>query len=239
MLIAGRGDWIAQGGPSRMWGNFIHEDPGRSAPGSFVPVLPRACSLRTESKRSRQMAGSSLLVGVTGFEPATTCTPCKCATGLRYTPKFLVPHFTATIPPTGGMRYRAELNPKGRQMYDSAGSGGSDRQGFPGPIQTCKAIVDKHLRIFFRSAQGYSYFCRSSLRVLRITLVLRLLLVMALLAFPLAGGLWAQPPVGGQPPCWPPPCIPIDGGVGLLIAAGALLGGRTAWGARRARKSSI
>ena len=26
-------------------------------------------------------------VGVTGFEPATTCTPCKCATGLRYTPK--------------------------------------------------------------------------------------------------------------------------------------------------------
>ena len=26
-------------------------------------------------------------VGVTGFEPATTCTPCKCATGLRYTPR--------------------------------------------------------------------------------------------------------------------------------------------------------
>jgi hypothetical protein len=25
-------------------------------------------------------------VGVTGFEPATTCTPCKYATGLRYTP---------------------------------------------------------------------------------------------------------------------------------------------------------
>ena len=24
-------------------------------------------------------------VEVTGFEPATPCTPCKCATGLRYT----------------------------------------------------------------------------------------------------------------------------------------------------------
>lgn len=36
------------------------------------------------------------------------------------------------------------------------------------------------------------------------------------------------PPVGGTPPCWPPPCIPIDGGVGFLIAAGAALGLRNA-----------
>lgn len=28
-------------------------------------------------------------------------------------------------------------------------------------------------------------------------------------------------PNGGQP-CWPPPCIPIDGGISLLIAAGAI-----------------
>ncbi len=27
-----------------------------------------------------------LLVGVAGFELATPCTPCKCATRLRYTP---------------------------------------------------------------------------------------------------------------------------------------------------------
>ena len=27
------------------------------------------------------------LVGETGFEPATPCTPCRCATRLRYTPK--------------------------------------------------------------------------------------------------------------------------------------------------------
>ena len=30
-----------------------------------------------------------LFVGVTGFEPATPCTPCKYATGLRHTPNFI------------------------------------------------------------------------------------------------------------------------------------------------------
>lgn len=34
------------------------------------------------------------------------------------------------------------------------------------------------------------------------------------------------PPSGGTPDCWPPPCIPIDGGISLLIAAGAIYGGR-------------
>ncbi len=35
------------------------------------------------------------------------------------------------------------------------------------------------------------------------------------------------PPGGGDVPgCWPPPCIPIDGGISLLIAAGAIYGGR-------------
>jgi hypothetical protein len=35
------------------------------------------------------------------------------------------------------------------------------------------------------------------------------------------------PPGGGtgtDPPCWDPECIPIDGGIGFLIAAGAVLG---------------
>ena len=36
----------------------------------------------------------------------------------------------------------------------------------------------------------------------------------------------APPPPGGSPGCWPPPCIPIDGGISLLIAAGAIYGGR-------------
>ncbi len=34
------------------------------------------------------------------------------------------------------------------------------------------------------------------------------------------------PPPSVRPPCWPPPCIPIDGGISLLIAAGAIYGGR-------------
>jgi hypothetical protein len=40
------------------------------------------------------------------------------------------------------------------------------------------------------------------------------------------------PPPGGQvpggtvPPCWDPECVPIDGGVGFLIAAGAVLGAK-------------
>lgn len=34
------------------------------------------------------------------------------------------------------------------------------------------------------------------------------------------------PPSGGTPDCWPPPCIPIDGGISLLVAAGAIYGGR-------------
>lgn len=33
------------------------------------------------------------------------------------------------------------------------------------------------------------------------------------------------PPTGpGGPPCWPPPCIPVDGGIGFLIIIGAALG---------------
>lgn len=39
--------------------------------------------------------------------------------------------------------------------------------------------------------------------------------------------LFAPPstPGGGSPPaCWPPPCIPIDGGISVLIIAGAALG---------------
>ena len=40
------------------------------------------------------------------------------------------------------------------------------------------------------------------------------------------------PPGGGgsgsDPPCWPPPCIPIDGGIGFLLAAGIAYGGKKA-----------
>lgn len=36
----------------------------------------------------------------------------------------------------------------------------------------------------------------------------------------------APPPGGGGASCWPPPCVPIDGGIGFLIAAAAVYGGK-------------
>ena len=58
------------------------------------------------------------------------------------------------------------------------------------------------------------------------------LLIIALIVFPALTGLdtaTAQPGGGPppDPPCWPPPCtIPIDGGIGFLIAAGIAYGGK-------------
>ncbi len=36
--------------------------------------------------------------------------------------------------------------------------------------------------------------------------------------------IYAQVGPPPLPSCWPPPCIPIDGGVGFLIAAGIAYG---------------
>jgi hypothetical protein len=34
---------------------------------------------------------------------------------------------------------------------------------------------------------------------------------------------------GDEPPCWPPPCVPVDGGITFLIALGAAYGGKKAY----------
>jgi hypothetical protein len=65
--------------------------------------------------------------------------------------------------------------------------------------------------------------------------LLRIFTILTAVLAPLGMHLMAQP-IGGPPPCWPPPCIPIDGGLGLLIAAGALLGAKRAIDHRRTRK---
>lgn len=59
---------------------------------------------------------------------------------------------------------------------------------------------------------------------------LRLAVLLLMAALPL-GALMAQG--GGGPACWPPPCIPIDGGLTALLAAGAFLGGRKLLSAKR------
>lgn len=45
------------------------------------------------------------------------------------------------------------------------------------------------------------------------------------------------PPSGGSPTCWPPPCIPIDGGISFLIAAGALYGGKKLYNKQKEKKT--
>lgn len=42
----------------------------------------------------------------------------------------------------------------------------------------------------------------------------------------LAAGPPGPPGGGGDPPCWPPPCVPIDGGIGFLLAAGLAYGAK-------------
>ena len=44
-----------------------------------------------------------------------------------------------------------------------------------------------------------------------------------------AGGDPPGGPAGGTAPCWPPPCVPIDGGISFLIAIGAAFGGKKAY----------
>lgn len=61
--------------------------------------------------------------------------------------------------------------------------------------------------------------------------VYQLILVLAIVAAPAI--LIAQPSTGSTDPgCFPPPCIPIDGGATLLIAAGLAIGGKKAYDLR-------
>lgn len=49
-------------------------------------------------------------------------------------------------------------------------------------------------------------------------------------------GAPSGPPTGG-PGCWPPPCVPIDGGISLLIAAGAIYGGKKLYSKQKDKNS--
>jgi len=54
------------------------------------------------------------------------------------------------------------------------------------------------------------------------------------------GTLFAAPPPppAGQPPCWPPPCIPIDGGISALITVGIAYGAKKLYDKKK-RNNSI
>lgn len=51
--------------------------------------LERAHAERTKKKRRDNTSLPGIMVGAAGFELATPCTPCKCATRLRYAPNEL------------------------------------------------------------------------------------------------------------------------------------------------------
>lgn len=51
-----------------------------------------------------------------------------------------------------------------------------------------------------------------------------------------AAGPPGPPGGGGDPPCWPPPCVPIDGGIGFLLAAGLAYGAKRALGSFKKEK---
>ena len=46
------------------------------------------------------------------------------------------------------------------------------------------------------------------------------------------------PPPAGGPGCWPPPCVPIDGGITLLMAAGAAYGAKKFYESRKKGESA-
>ena len=54
----------------------------------------------------------------------------------------------------------------------------------------------------------------------------------------MAGGPPPPPPGGGGPPCFPPPCIPIDGGISFLLAAGVALGAKKIFDSRKKSSDS-
>jgi hypothetical protein len=46
------------------------------------------------------------------------------------------------------------------------------------------------------------------------------------------------PPPGGGPPCWPPPCVPVDGGMWFAVLAAAVFGALTFLRVRKIRTAS-
>jgi hypothetical protein len=69
---------------------LLTQEANVPTPSEQFCFLVRLCEqVRTASEKAKPaaVAAGFLFVGTTGFEPATPCTPCKCATGLRYVPK--------------------------------------------------------------------------------------------------------------------------------------------------------
>lgn len=67
-------------------------------------------------------------------------------------------------------------------------------------------------------------------------IIISLLFICVFIAIGIAA---PPPPPAGGPICWPPPCVPIDGGISLLIAAGAIYGGKKLYSKSQRQKPQL
>jgi hypothetical protein len=69
-----------------------------------------------------------------------------------------------------------------------------------------------------------------------------LLFIIAFVIISVTGIKAAVPPppptTATTPPCWPPPCIPIDGGISFLVVAGAAYAGKKLYDKRKKENSN-
>src|SRR5688500_967267 len=103
-------------------GEGMQTEQGWHAPDCQPIVSRRSIRVRQIHKRSKTLR---ILVGATGFEPATPCAQGRCATRLRYAPTPpIIPHPSPlagrhsptttplpTKPPTRGARQRSSHSP--------------------------------------------------------------------------------------------------------------------------------
>ena len=68
-----------------------------------------------------------------------------------------------------------------------------------------------------------------------------LLMVLSFFSIDLKAGGPPAPPSGGGggPACWPPPCVPIDGGLSVLLLAGIAYGGKKTYDYSKDKKAEL
>lgn len=84
---------------------------------------------------------------------------------------------------------------------------------------------------------GLGFFNKFALYRMKNKLRLEIFLASFLLMSSISLFSQVPPPVTGggtgSPSCWPPPCVPIDGGISMLIVAGAALGAKKLYDTRK------
>ncbi len=72
------------------------------------------------------------------------------------------------------------------------------------------------------------------MKVLKVILTVSLILIVnqVLLSAP-------PPPPAGSASCWPPPCVPIDGGISFLIAAGVAYGAKKLYNSKKSSNNPL